>query len=329
MARGKGCTAATSATPRGSSAAVDATELQQIIDGSHRRVYLGLSTIERARARGWSDAEILQVARELADALDDYDELLDNPDFRRVLRWSRDEYLAASAAEGWHRDPRNPNLPKKVGVSLLGDENIERDGWGVTSAPSAHARVDTRRPGIRLAESDTPHNMTYAADPRYTALHEAHHMHGSGSEFDLGSDVAFAWHCAKRGLEGPGPDSIRSVIVSQLLRGSGPTSRPNRAIRKLLGDQTLDAWAVEAGYRDIFNLRPVAPEDHSLAGRVAWVNALEGDCAAKMVALTARNMVEASDLYLGDLHAGERAFMRPNGEALALAADGSARALPA
>jgi len=309
MARGTGNCSKLSASPRGGQAAADSVardvaELAAILDGTHRRCYLGLSSIEKAYANGWSYTEILQVSRELADVLDDYEQLLDTLAFQRLLRWSGDPYLASSAAEGWHRSPRNPNLPKKVGMTLLADTNVERDGWGVTSTRSAHARVDTRRPGVRLADSDTAMNMTWAADPRYTAFHEAHHMHGSGSEFDLGSTVAFAWHCAKRGLQGPGPESVRFELVMQLLRGSGPNSRANKALRSLLGDATLDAWAVELGYRDIFGLRPVAPEDHSITGQAAWINGLEGDYATKLAALVGRNIVEGLAVLPGRPAAG-------------------------
>jgi len=330
MARGQGCTTETGgATPRGGAHldAADQAELDAIFDGTHPRVYLGLSRIERARERGWTDAEILQVARELTAVLDDYETLLDDPRFRRVLRWGHDRYLAESAADGWHRDPRNPYLPKQVGVTLLSDDNEEKDGWGVTDAPSRCARTDTRRPGVRSADSATDDWMAYAADPRYTLFHESHHMHGSGSEFDVGSDVAFAWHVVQHDLHGPGPDSIRRQMVMQMLRDSGPRSRVNMAIRSLLGDEAIDAWAVDLGYRDLFGKRPQPVEDTTIAGRAAWIAAMDCDYADKVDVLRRRNMVEASEAFTDELHEGEVAFMRANGDALALAPDGSARVL--
>ena len=134
--------------------------------GEHRRVFFA-SSEERAAKNGWTDAEKLQVGREFTDVLDDYEEVLQQPEYQRVLRWSGDEYLATRGKEG------SFDLGvKKVSVNLLADDNEERDGWGVTNTGANSARVDTRRPGIRTgdASTDVP-GMEWGADARYTAIH--------------------------------------------------------------------------------------------------------------------------------------------------------------
>ena len=69
---------------------------------------------ERAAEKGWTDAEKLQVGSEIADALDDYDEVLQKPEYQRVLRWSGDEGLARHAQ----------------GVRLRGEEGVGEPARG-------------------------------------------------------------------------------------------------------------------------------------------------------------------------------------------------------
>ena len=305
-----------------------AQEVADMHAGEHRRVFFATDP-ERAAEKGWTDAEKLQVGREFTDALDDYEEVLQRPEYQRVLRWSGDEGLAGIAESEYLTLG-----VKKVSVNLLADDNEEKDGWGVTSTGGNSARVDTRRPGIRTADasSGVP-GMEWAADPRQTAIHEAHHMHGSNSEFDVGSEVAFAYHVNKRALTGPGPDSIKPEVVSTLLHRGGVNSRLGRSIRALLGDDLLDRWAQDAGWPDIFNRRPQPVEDGSIEGRVATLNEYRDEFGYSVLQqidwLERKNLVDVSGQtgYDTRLEPGERAYMRPNGETLVLGTDGRARVL--
>ena len=156
-------------------------------------------------------------------------------------------------------------------------------------------------------------------------------MHGSNSEFDFGSEAAFAYHVNKRGLTGPGPESIKAEVVWKLVHN--PNSRLARALRALFGDDLLDRWAQAAGWSDIFSHRPQPVEDHSIEGRVAALNQYRDEYGYSVLdqvgALGRWNLVDVSKLEMYDtrIAPGERAYSRINGDTLVLGVDGEARVL--
>ena len=313
-----------------------AAELRSMQEGTHPRVFFGLEDRATTGGRGeeagsqpaWTDADKLQVGRQISDALEDYAQLIEKPEFHRVLRWSGDESYARTLQNGWHE----PTRPRKANIYLRLDDEERFDGWGVTDTGSSTARVDIRRPGVNYIDNPRENVLGVAADDaRYTAIHEAHHMYGSGSEFDFGSEVAHAWHGLQRGLADEQMLTSRRAVTNRI--AVNPNSRLSRSLRALFGDDLLDEWGQEAGWDDLFARRRVPPEDNSIEGRVATLNEYRDEYGYSVLQqidyLERKNLVDVSGLtsYGSRIEPGERAYMRPNGETLVLGVDGQARVL--
>ena len=313
-----------------------AAELRSMQEGTHPRVFFGLEDRATTGGRGeeagsqpaWTDADKLQVGRQISDALEDYALLIEKPEFHRVLRWSGDESYARTLQNGWHE----PTRPRRANIYLRLDNEERFDGWGVTDTGSSTARVDIRRPGVNYIDNPRENVLGVAADDaRYTAIHEAHHMYGSGSEFDFGSEVAHAWHGLQRGLADEQMLTSRRAVTNRV--AVNRNSRLSRSLRALFGDDLLDEWGQEAGWHDLFDRRRVPPEDNSIEGRVATLNEYRDEYGYSVLQqidyLERKNLVDVSGLtsYGSRIEPGERAYMRPNGETLVLGVDGQARVL--
>ena len=190
----------------------------------------------------WTDAESARAGREMLAAIEDYRLILDDPAYQRVLRWSRDKLIADRAKAGHHKD-------KRMSISLvrLPDDIDRNDGSGVTSAGGTSAAVRMRRAATahytRRERGEMERTgIEYGSDPRYTAIHEAHHMMGSYTEFDLGSSVAYVWHAKRRGFEDhPGVEDAKTDVVSHIAH-KGPNTRVAQALVALFGEAEIDSW---------------------------------------------------------------------------------------
>lgn len=295
----------------------------------------GTSKVREVGERPWSTEDSAEIARMMLAAIADYRDVLDEPAFQRVLRWSRDKGIADRAAAGLHRDK-----PMKIDVMRLSDTGERNDGSGVTDAGANAAQVRVRRPATALYRSEDPGSIAYAVDPRYTALHEAHHMMGSTTEFDDGSLAAYVWHARRRGFDDePGVRAAKEELgASASVRGG--RSRFTQALVGLFGEDEVDSWNPRM---DVFGRRQREAEAQAselerqstaagFAEALAEHRGEDLEAAREALEIKYRDVtdeLQPESSYRQTVGPRGRVLMRPNGEWVGVEVDEDGRLLDA
>lgn len=137
--------------------------------------------IERSNEGDFTQSQIKEVDKEIFEAVDYYYKILKNDRYHAVL-WSGNDQLLTGA-----------DLTKRVGMRIHYTRDGSKIGYGISGPRGFEVWVNP---------AGKPHLDDMTA-PAFVVIHELHHVYGSRTEFDIGTEAAYLGYLFSRHFNDP------------------------------------------------------------------------------------------------------------------------------
>lgn len=151
--------------------------------------------VESINEDNFTLSQIKAIDREVFGAIDYYYEILKDSHYQDLLRFARDDVLIGV------------NTDKRLGMRIIYNDRRSAEA-------DAGARGFTLYAGLRNLYC-TNYDLLGADSPAYAAIHELHHLFGSQTEFDVGSEAAYIGFVFEERFKDPRYDAIKPFIVQK------------------------------------------------------------------------------------------------------------------